>query len=37
MLNLEENFILDPGWYITSATKRYKVSIWHPLTVLKSF
>ena len=37
MLNPEKNFILDPRQYITSAIKRDKVSIWHPLTLLKLF
>ena len=37
MLNPEKIFILDPKQYIISAIKTDKVSIWHPLTLLKSF
>ena len=31
MLNPEQNFILEPRQYLTSAIKRDKVTIWHPL------
>ena len=37
MMNPEKIFILDPRQYTTSGIKRGKVSIWHPLTLLKSF
>ena len=37
MLNPEKKIILNPRVYITSAIKRDKVSIWHPLILLKSF
>ena len=37
MLNPEKNFILDPKQYIISVIKTDKVSIWHPLTLLKPF
>ena len=37
MLNPEKNSILDLKQYIISAIKTDKVSIWYPLTLLKSF
>ena len=37
MLNPEKIFILDPRQYINSAIKRDKISIWNPLTLLKTF
>ena len=37
MLNPEKIFILNPKEYIILAIETDKVSIWHPLTLLKSF